>query len=130
MRRETRMNETETIDYLTDELADAMTETEQHVAVIGAAVEYGYRLDPWEQSAYDYANQGGHYNDDDNGTTHKGDPDDDVETLARWSMRYLNENGIVPRTYEHGQRDTRAGTGSTARGDGAARLYGAQWVTA
>lgn len=124
------MNEVETIDYLTDDVADTMTNTQQHLAVITVAVGYGYQLDPWEQSAYDTANQGGHYNDNDNPMMYQGDLGSDIATLAQWSVLFLNDNGIVPRAYEHGQRDTRAGTGTTARDDGAARLYGAQWVVA
>jgi len=124
------MDENETIDYLTDDVADKMTTMTQHLTVIEAATQYGYQLDPWEDKACETAQTDIEHGIDSETALYNGDLEDDIATLARWSVRYLNDNGVVPRTYEHGQKDTHAGTGNeTARRDGA-RLYGAAWVTA
>lgn len=124
------MNENETIDYLTDVTADNLNDMDQHLAVITTAIGYGYYPDVWQFEAYETATMAV-----ENTSTsiltdsYSGDLTIDVADIARQATSYLNTNGIVPRSYEHGEHDRDEGYGLDTRRDGA-RLYGAAWVAA
>lgn len=124
------MNENETIDYLTDISADDLDIMDRHLTVIVTAIGYGYYPDKWQFEAYETAMlAAGNTPGGDLPDTYSGDLSIDVADIARQATDYLNTNGIVPRSYEHGEHDQDEGFGQTTRRDGA-RLYGAAWVVA
>jgi len=115
------MTEYETIDYLTERNARDMTDTEQHLSVVTIALDRGYWADLWELLAYDTAmlrNINGLGATD---TDYEGDLSGDLEVVAKNAVSYLNDCGIVPRAYDHGETDPDAGYGNSTARDGAAR---------
>ena len=122
------VNEPETIDYLTDDVADTMSHVEQHLTVITVAEEYGFHMTNDDYIACQISEmKPGMLVGVNSPYPYSGDALTDISDLATEATEYLTDNGIVPRAYDHGQKDTRAGWG-TARGGGAARQYGAAWV--
>jgi len=119
------MTGNEIIDYLTDKTARDLTDTDQQLAVITAALDYGYWPDPWELLAYDTAMlmkvNGLGVTDTDYDEDLRGE----LETTSRYAANYLNDNGITPAAYDHGETDPTVGYGNSTARDGAARLDGA-----
>jgi hypothetical protein len=119
------MTGNEAIDYLTEQTARDMTIIDRQLAVITSALDYGYWADRWELIAYDTAilrNVNG------SGADHigyDGELDDDLTIVADNALAYLNDNGITPTAYDHGETDYKAGYGNSTARDGAARLDGA-----
>ena len=114
------MTGNEAIDYLTEDTARNMTETERQLSVITVALDRGYWPDLWELLAYDTAMLR------DNGQTldavdYVGNLADDLSIVADNSISYLNDMGITPRAYDHGETDPTVGYGNSTARDGAAR---------
>ena len=119
------MTGNEAIDYLTEDTAREMTETERQLSVITVALDRGYWPDLWELLAYDTATL----------TTvdglgapipeYEGSLNDDLSIVADNAISYLNDMGITPRAYDHGETDPTVGYGNSTARDGAARTDGA-----
>lgn len=116
------MTENETIDYLTDITAGDMTIIDRQIAVITSALDYGYWADLSELAIYDTAilrnvNGSGL----DNRVGYDDEFDGDLNRVAVSALNYLNDSGIVPIGYDHGETDPKAGFGNWTARDGAAR---------
>jgi len=119
------MTGNETIDYLTDDTARDMPLIDRQLAVITAALDYGYWPDPWELIAYDTAMLRNVNSAGIDSVGYDGELDDDLKTVVVSALAYLNDNGIVPVAYDHGETDPTAGYGNSTARDGAARTDGA-----
>lgn len=124
------MTGNEIVDYMTDEQADGMSDVERDITIIAVAQGYGFDLTPDEHEAYWVGMaRHGFMPDVDDDSEYVGNLDDDIAVVGSMAIRYLNDNGIVPRGTEHGHHNDGAGYGMARRCD-AARLYGSAWVTA
>jgi hypothetical protein len=124
------MTGNEAIDYLTEDTASDMTITDQQLSVITVALDRGYYPDLWELLAYDTATL---RKVDGLGAPipeYEGSLNDDLSIVASNAIDYLNDMGITPRAYDHGETDPTAGYGNSTARDGAARGGGGEGVAA
>ena len=124
------MTGNEAIDYLTDNFASNMTTTDRQLSIITSALDYGYWADLWELLAYDTATL---RNVDGLGAPvpeYEGSLNDDLSIVADNAISYLNDMGITPRAYDHGETDPTVGYGNSTARDGAARGGAGEGVAA